>query len=89
MMAETFFLGGFVGMFTIMFLFFALAVALFVFWVWTIVDCVQRKFDNNNERLVWILLIVLLGLIPSVLYYFLVMRENNRGALKETKKRKR
>ncbi len=48
------------------------------FWLWMIVDCLKRsekRFPNkgkNNERLIWVIVIVFLNVIGALLYYFLV-----------------
>ena len=60
---------------------------LIAFWIWTIVDAIKRNFENDNERIIWVLLIVLLGIIPSIIYYFVVMRPNNNGVMKKTLKK--
>jgi len=76
-------------MITVMLLFFVLVIGLFVFWVWTIVDVAKRDFTNSNERLIWLLLIILLAPIPSLVYYIVVMRPNNKGVMKEGKTEKK
>jgi beta-lactamase regulating signal transducer with metallopeptidase domain len=78
-------LGGF--MIFLMLLVFLTILFLVVFWVWTIVDAIKRNFENDSERLVWVLLFVLLGIIPSIVYYFVVMRPNNNGVMKKTVKK--
>ncbi len=50
-------------------------IAAFVFWIWMLVDCAKRKFRKENEKVVWILIIVLVGLIGSIIYYFVVKRK--------------
>ncbi len=74
-------------MITVMLLFFILILGLFVFWVWTIVDVAKRDFTNSNERLVWLLFIILLAPIPSLVYYIVVMRPDNKGVMKEAEKK--
>jgi len=56
---------------------------LFVLWIVTIVDCAKRSNDEfpgggDNMKLVWLLLIILLGYIPSIVYYFMVMKKMPR-----------
>jgi heme/copper-type cytochrome/quinol oxidase subunit 2 len=56
---------------------------LFVLWIITIVDCAKRKNDEfpgggDNIKVVWLLLIILLGYIPSIIYYFMVMKKMPR-----------
>jgi len=46
---------------------------LFVFWLWMLIDCVKREFDN---KALWIILLIFLNFIAAVLYYFIVKRKN-------------
>ena len=55
----------------------------FVIWLISLIDCAKR--DNNefpdateNTKLIWILVIVLVGGIGALIYYFLVMRKMPR-----------
>jgi hypothetical protein len=56
------------------FFLFALMAGLvgFAFWVWTLVDAVRRSDDEfavvGQNKLMWVLLIVLAGIIGSILY---------------------
>ena len=40
-----------------------------VFWIWTIVDCATKEPSEGNDKIIWILVIVLTGLIGSLIYY--------------------
>ncbi len=56
---------------------------LFILWIVTIVDCAKRNNDEfpgggDNMKVVWLLLIILLGYIPSIIYYFMVMKKMPR-----------
>jgi len=51
-----------------------LSLLIFVGWIWMIIDCAKRNRFRSGDRVVWILLLVLLGPIGMVLYYFMVMR---------------
>ena len=65
-----------VGMFGIVWLLMlGLSVGVMVLWVWMIVDCVRRQFDDENTRLVWVLIIVLAGWIGAIIYYFVGRKE--------------
>jgi len=68
-----------------------LAIVAMAFWVWMIVDAATRKFNNDTEKIMWILLIVLLGVIPAIVYYFTVKRPDNSGIGEKSnpKKKKR
>ena len=59
-----------------LFLIFAgVGIFLFVFWILMIVDCVQRKFKNDNDKLVWILVLIFLHVLGALIYYFVVKRK--------------
>lgn len=47
-----------------------------VFWILMIVDCAKRKFKENNEKIVW-LIVVIIGYWVGALAYYLVIRMNN------------
>ncbi len=46
-------------------------IALFgtVFWVWVIVDCATNEPSEGNEKVVWLVIIVLANLFGAALYY--------------------
>jgi hypothetical protein len=46
---------------------------LFVFWLWMLIDCAKREFD---DKALWIILLIFLGLIGAILYFFIVKRKN-------------
>ena len=48
-----------------------------IFWIVALVDCVKREFDGENEKLVWILVIVLAQGIGAIVYWF-VGRDKGR-----------
>jgi hypothetical protein len=39
-----------------------------IFWLWMLVDCLQRAPAIGNDKIVWILVIVLLGPLGALLY---------------------
>lgn len=41
------------------------------FWVWMIADCAINEPSQGNDKLVWLLVIILLPFIGSLLYYFI------------------
>jgi hypothetical protein len=45
----------------------------FAFWIWMLVDCAQApEKPGTNDRLVWILIIVLTGFIGALIYFFVI-----------------
>ncbi len=62
-----------------------LFIASFVFWVMMIVDAAKRKFPGSSAKVGWILVLVFLGILGAIIYYFAVKLQD-----KEVKpKRKR
>ena len=37
-------------------------------WIWMIVDCATNEGPEGNEKLVWILVIVMTGFIGALIY---------------------
>ena len=47
-----------------------IALAGTAFWIWMIIDCATNEPDTNNEKLMWILIIVLTHLVGAAIYFF-------------------
>lgn len=47
-----------------------IAVFITIFWLFTLVECVTKESSEGNDKLVWTLIILLVPLIGSLLYYF-------------------
>ncbi|MBU0761228.1 MAG: PLD nuclease N-terminal domain-containing protein [Nanoarchaeota archaeon] len=62
---------------------FALAILVFIFWIWMLVDCAKRNFKNDNDKIIWILVIVLAGIIGAIIYYFVVKHEDKKPVRKK------
>jgi len=45
-------------------------IAVFVFWLWMLIDCLTRPMDSM-DKLLWFLVIFFLPLIGSILYLVL------------------
>lgn len=70
-------MGLFVGGFMLVWmLLMSLFVLFFVFWIWMIVDCAKRKFKNDNDKVVWILIVVFLNWLGALIYYFMVKKKD-------------
>ena len=54
-----------------------IGLALTVFWLWMLVDCLS---DQKEDKLVWFLVIFFLNLVGAVLYYFLA-RKKRKGSV--------
>lgn len=55
----------------VIFGFFAMMIGLActLIWVLAIIEIVRSEFTDKNERLVWLLLVILLPLIGTILYF--------------------
>ncbi len=59
-------------------MFATLGVFLFVFWILMIVDCVKRKFKEDSEKIVWVIVIIFAGIIGALIYYFVVKNKDKK-----------
>jgi hypothetical protein len=63
------FVGGlFAGLFTLV----ALAVSLAgtMFWIWMIYDCATNEPSEGNDKIIWILIVLLTHVIGALIYFF-------------------
>lgn len=44
------------------------AVVFIGFWVWMLVDCIKNEPDQGNDKVVWVIVIALLGWIGALVY---------------------
>ena len=47
-----------------------LAITGVIFWIWMIVDCATKEPNQGNDKIVWIIIIVLAHWIGALIYYF-------------------
>ncbi len=41
-----------------------------VFWLWMLIDCIKNEPDEGNTRVIWAVVIILLGGLGAIIYYF-------------------
>jgi cytochrome bd-type quinol oxidase subunit 2 len=58
-------------------LFLLFGLLFFVFWIIMLVDSATRKFKEDSEKIVWVIVIVFTGIIGALIYYFVVYIKNN------------
>ena len=79
--------GGFSLLFTCCWGLFALLfLALFVLWIFMLVDAAQRQeyeFPNSsgNSKVLWIVLLIVASWITAIVYYFMVFKKIKRGSI--------
>ncbi|MEK6875633.1 MAG: PLDc N-terminal domain-containing protein [Nanoarchaeota archaeon] len=56
-------------------LIFILAIVAFIFWVLMLIDAIKRNFKGDNDKLLWILVIIFAGVIGAIIYYFMVKKK--------------
>ena len=47
----------------------ALVLASMVFWIYTIVDIVKSNFQDETTKIIWLLVVVLIGILGSLIYW--------------------
>lgn len=56
-----------------------LLVAVAIFWIWVLVDCVRNESDDGNKRVVWAVVIAVTHGIGALIY--LIVRRPRRKAV--------
>jgi prolipoprotein diacylglyceryltransferase len=49
-----------------------------IFWVFMLVDVAKRKFKSENDKIAWILVVVLAHIIGAIIYYFVIKKSSNK-----------
>lgn len=53
-------------------------IAVMVFWIVELVDCLRREFKDPTEKVVWVLVIILMHLVGAIIYWSM---RKSRGTL--------
>ncbi len=48
---------------------YVLSFAVFAFWIWMLVDCIMNEPSGSNEKVLWAVLIVVLGCFGAAAYF--------------------
>ncbi|MFP4424371.1 MAG: PLDc N-terminal domain-containing protein [Candidatus Woesearchaeota archaeon] len=56
-----------------------------VFWIWMLIDAIQRDYKNENDKVLWIVVIALTGFIGALIYYFVVKHKERTKPKKSSK----
>ena len=57
-------------------LIFCLVIAGIIFWIFMLVDVIKRKFKVENDKILWLLIVILAGVLGSIIYFFMIKKEN-------------
>ena len=52
-----------------------IGILFFVFWIIILIDAVTRKFKEDSEKIVWVIVIIFASFIGALIYYFIVYRK--------------
>ncbi len=55
-----------------------IALAGVAFWLWMLIDCATNEPSEGNDKIVWILVIVLLNWIGALIYFLARRPERKR-----------
>jgi phospholipase D-like protein len=59
-------------------LFIILGLALCAFWIWMLIDCISNEPSQGNDKIIWVLVILLLQGIGALIYFFVRRPERIR-----------
>jgi hypothetical protein len=62
------FLGGFEILFLLCLL--PLGLLTFAFWIWMLIDAAQNRGLDQNERVIWVVVVALLHFLGALIYFF-------------------
>ena len=48
------------------------------FWIWMLIDCLKHESSEGNDKLIWVLVIVLTNWIGALIYFFVRRPERKR-----------
>ena len=55
----------------------------FILWLWALIDCIRRQFANPNDKILWLVLIILIAWIGPILYLIIGRKKGTiPGAVK-------
>lgn len=52
-------------------LFLSVGAALFVIWVWAIIDVIKSDFKDSVTKIIWMAILIFLPLLGSLIYIFI------------------
>jgi NADH:ubiquinone oxidoreductase subunit 6 (subunit J) len=55
------------------------AILMTIFWILMIISAIKRKHPSDEAKIIWILVVILLGHLGALIYYFAVdIKEEHR-----------
>jgi len=53
-------------------------IAFLAIWIWVLIDAVTNEPSEGNDKIMWILIIVLAGIVGALIYYLVRRPERIR-----------
>jgi Phospholipase_D-nuclease N-terminal len=47
-----------------------ISLAAFAFWIMTIIDIAKSEFKGSNDKVIWLIVTILLGVLGALIYHF-------------------
>jgi|GEM_PF-6362403 len=60
----------------------AIGIGVSILWIIMLIDLIKRdedKYESPNERMLWLIVLLLAGWLGIVLYYFMVYKKYGRA----------
>ena len=51
-----------------------------IFWIWMVIDCAMNESNEGNDKIVWIIIILLTNVLGAIIY-FLFRRPQRKAQL--------
>ena len=42
-----------------------------ILWIWALINVIKSDFKNESLKIIWVIVIILLPIVGSLLYYFI------------------
>jgi len=58
---------------------FLLIIVAMIFWIFMLIDCLsKRKFKTENDKIIWVIVLVFLNWIGALVYYFTIYKKGKQ-----------
>jgi hypothetical protein len=47
-----------------------IGLGLTIFWIWMLIEAATKEPDQGNDKIVWIIIVAILGWIGAAIYFF-------------------
>ena len=55
---------------------------LFVFWLMMLIDVINRKFKESNDKVIWVMVNIFVGILGALIYYFVIYNKDKTKSMK-------